>query len=75
MRINFTKHQCILLVTAIKMIKAAYNNPKLKRNVEVLRIQRKINRIENKLTKKIPPHFYRDEILKLTLKIAQNFKR
>jgi hypothetical protein len=63
------------MLQAIRMIKQSFNNSKLKNSKDIKETRLTINKIENKLTKKIPEDYYKNEMLRLQLLIAMNFKK
>ncbi len=75
MIIKLNKSQCILMVQAIRMIKLSFSNSKLKNSKDIKSMRRRINKIEDKLSKVIPADYYKEEMLKLQLLIAMNFKK
>ena len=75
MKISLNKSQCILMVQAIRMIKQSFNSSKLTNTKEIKEMRARIHKIEDKLTKKIPADYYKDETLRLQLLIAMNFKK
>ena len=75
MIIKLHKSQCILMVQAIRMIKLSFSNSKLKNSKDIKSMRRRINKIEDKLSKVIPADYYKEEMLKLQLLIAMNFKK
>jgi len=75
MKISLNKSQCILMVQAIRMIKLSFNSSKLTNSKDIKSMRIRINNLENKLIKKIPADYYKDEMIKLQLLIAMNFKK
>ena len=51
------------------------SNSKLKNSKDIKSMRRRINKIEDKLSKVIPADYYKEEMLKLQLLIAMNFKK